>query len=100
MHIILSQYLNKNMKLLICNLILKFCIFCELRLRSRLKNHSNNQIMHVSENNYEQSFLFFFLFTEFVMIVCSQILMSAVTIKFSSDFMTAADDCVNVIQLQ
>src|SRR6266487_4085498 len=87
MCMMLSQCLNESMKLLICDLTLKFCIFCKPELRSRLKNHSNNQIMHVLESNYEQSFLLFFSFIKSVMIACSQILISAVIIKFSSDFM-------------
>ena len=53
--------------------------------------------MHVSESNYEQSFLLFFLFIKFIMITYSQILISAVIIKFSSDFIAAADDCVDII---
>ena len=88
------------MKLLIYDLTLKLCIFCEFRLRSRLKNHSNNQIIHVSESNYEQNFLFLFLFTESVMIAHNQILISAIIVKFSSDFTAAADNCVDAIQLQ
>src|SRR6266487_981024 len=100
MCMMLSQCLNESMKSLICDLTLKLCIFCKLRLRSRLKNHNNSQIIYILKSNYEQSFLLFFLFIKSVMISHSQILISAVTVKFSSDFITAADDCINIIQLQ